>query len=93
MLQFKDDTFGPIETASGILRDLMDAQVFPSVKAAHFGTAEELEQVRTVEQRLSALEDQARREEKLRSDCLHLPTTEEVRLFGGKPHPGAGEER
>lgn len=85
MLQFRDDTFGPIEPAAKILDDLCNQTVMEKVKAAHFGTPAELERVRTVEQRISDLEAQAKRDALLRSEHLHFPTKQEVQEFGGKP--------
>lgn len=84
MQEFRDGSFGPIRPAEELLEFLTNAQEIERTKALHFGTQQELEEIKnqkSVEQRLAKLEEDFENLKPVESDMILIPTKAQIKRF------------
>ena len=87
MQENRDGSFGPNENVSKLL-DHLRQEDLSKVKAIHFGTIDELEEIKkkkSIENRVGELEDQFKSITQKKSDFIIEPTREEIKQFGSGP--------
>lgn len=87
MQETKDGKFGETKPYSEFMKLFEDEAEMANTKAIHFGTPEELEEIRKrkpFEERLSALEDEAEKRKGNESEYIVLPTPEEIKKYAAK---------
>ena len=87
MQETRDGEFGPTKPYSEFMKLFKNEDEMANTKAIHFGTPEELDEVRKkkpFEDRLSALEDEAEKRKGNESEYFVFPTPEEIKKYASK---------
>lgn len=89
MQEFSDGSFGEIMPADDLVQEMFQrtAEEFANTKAIHFGTEEELEEVKkqkSAEWRLKKLEEEVESLKPVKSSMILIPTDAQIKRYSNK---------